>query len=97
MAHTLSPRLTRSDAGMVILPAYYAASLGADTDQIVQYYVDICQSSPVCYVCFGSMLTRQIPILLYNFPSNAAGLDMSSAVIEKVMRKSKNLCGVKLT
>ena len=37
-----------SDAGMVILPAYYAASLAADEDQIVQYFVDICEASPVC-------------------------------------------------
>lgn len=32
---------------MVILPAYYAASLAADERQIVQYYVDICKDSPV--------------------------------------------------
>lgn len=32
---------------MVILPAYYAASLGSDMTQIVQYYVDVCAASPV--------------------------------------------------
>ncbi|KUJ17607.1 putative dihydrodipicolinate synthase [Mollisia scopiformis] len=73
-----------ADAGMVILPAYYAASLNADPEQVVQYYVDICKGSP-------------IPLLLYNFPANAAGQDMSSAVIEAVMRRAPNLCGVKLT
>ncbi|KAF4633766.1 hypothetical protein G7Y89_g4354 [Cudoniella acicularis] len=73
-----------ADAGMVILPAYYAASLSADEEQIIQYYVDICEGSP-------------IPLLLYNFPANAAGLDMSSAIIEAVMRRTSNLCGVKLT
>jgi 4-hydroxy-2-oxoglutarate aldolase len=36
-----------SDAGMVILPSYYAASLNADQEQVIQYYVDICESSPV--------------------------------------------------
>jgi 4-hydroxy-2-oxoglutarate aldolase len=35
------------DAGMVIPPAYYAASLAADDQQIVQYYVNICEASPV--------------------------------------------------
>jgi hypothetical protein len=35
------------DAGMVILPAYYAASLNSDMDQVIQYYVDICEASPV--------------------------------------------------
>ena len=32
---------------MVILPAYYAASLNADQNQVIQYYVDICEASPV--------------------------------------------------
>jgi hypothetical protein len=32
---------------MVILPSYYAASLTADQEQVIQYYVDICESSPV--------------------------------------------------
>ncbi|KAI0481358.1 putative dihydrodipicolinate synthase [Xylariaceae sp. FL0804] len=73
-----------ADAGLVILPAYYAASLNADQEQVVQYYVDICQSSP-------------IPLFLYNFPANSAGQDMSSDVIESVMRRTHNLCGVKLT
>ena len=36
-----------SDAGLVILPAYYAASLNPDQDQVVQYYIDICENSPV--------------------------------------------------
>jgi 4-hydroxy-2-oxoglutarate aldolase len=40
---------------------------------------------------------NKIPLLLYNFPANAAGQDMSSAVIETVMKKAPNLCGVKLT
>ncbi|PYH94658.1 putative dihydrodipicolinate synthase [Aspergillus ellipticus CBS 707.79] len=73
-----------ADAGMVILPAYYAASLNTDAEQVIQYYVDICEGSP-------------IPILLYNFPANAGGQDMPSAVIEAVMKRAPNLCGVKLT
>ncbi|KAH8682140.1 putative dihydrodipicolinate synthase [Xylariales sp. PMI_506] len=73
-----------ADAGLVILPAYYAASLNTDHDQIIQYYVDICNGSP-------------IPLFLYNFPANSAGLDMSSAIIEAVIHQTSNLCGVKLT
>lgn len=38
---------TSRDAGMVILPAYYAASFRQDPSQIVQYYIDICAGSPV--------------------------------------------------
>ncbi|KAJ5494597.1 hypothetical protein N7463_010684 [Penicillium fimorum] len=73
-----------ADAGMVILPAYYAASLNTDMDQVIQYYVDICEASP-------------IPLLLYNFPSNAGGQDMTSEVISAIMKKASNLCRVKLT
>ena len=32
---------------MVILPAYYAASLEMDQEQVIQYYEDICIGSPV--------------------------------------------------
>lgn len=35
-----------SDFGMVILPAYYARSLETDDNQLIQYYVDICEGSP---------------------------------------------------
>ncbi|KAJ5263747.1 dihydrodipicolinate synthase [Penicillium angulare] len=73
-----------ADAGMVILPAYYAASLIADQEQVLQYFIDICEGSP-------------IPILLYNFPANAGGQDISSEVIRAVMQQAPNLCGVKLT
>ncbi|KAJ5728795.1 dihydrodipicolinate synthase [Penicillium malachiteum] len=73
-----------ADAGMVILPAYYAASLNTDPEQVVQYYIDICAGSP-------------IPLLLYNFPANAGGQDMSSEVISTIIKKAPNLCGVKLT
>ncbi|KAI8193030.1 L-threo-3-deoxy-hexylosonate aldolase [Colletotrichum sp. SAR 10_65] len=69
---------------LVILPAYYAATLSTDQEQIIQYYVDICKGSP-------------IPLFLYNFPANSAGLDMSSAIIKAVIRQAPNLCGVKLT
>jgi L-threo-3-deoxy-hexylosonate aldolase len=41
------PLTVNSDAGMVILPAYYAASLNTDSQQVVQYYIDICEASPV--------------------------------------------------
>jgi hypothetical protein len=45
---------TYRDAGLVILPAYYAASLNTDHEQIVQYYVDICNASPVCHeICIS--------------------------------------------
>ncbi|EQB46066.1 dihydrodipicolinate synthetase [Colletotrichum gloeosporioides Cg-14] len=90
-----------ADAGLVILPAYYAASLSTDQEQIIQYYVDICKGSPVSnstpIMMNGCSSNPQIPLFLYNFPANSAGLDMSSAIIEAVIRQAPNLCGVKLT
>lgn len=89
---------------MVILPAYYAASLNTDPEQVIQYYVDICAASPVSLEvkitfswCSKVLILLEIPLLLYNFPANAGGQDMSSDIINAVIRKANNLCGVKLT
>jgi L-threo-3-deoxy-hexylosonate aldolase len=89
---------------MVILPAYYAASLNTDQEQVLQYFIDICQGSLVSYQAkinatslSVSLTSSQIPILLYNFPANAGGQDISSEVIRAVMSQAPNLCGVKLT
>ncbi|KAJ5716991.1 hypothetical protein N7488_002637 [Penicillium malachiteum] len=82
-AQALSVKPFIWDAGMVILPAYYAASLNTDPEQVIQYYIDICAGSP-------------IPLLLYNFPANAGGQDMSSEVISTIIKKALNFCGVKL-
>ncbi|KAH0284912.1 putative dihydrodipicolinate synthase [Aureobasidium namibiae CBS 147.97] len=70
--------------GMVIPPAYYAATLQQDSSQIERYYIDICKSSP-------------IPLLLYNFPANSAGQDLSATSIKTIMEGFSNLCGLKLT
>ncbi|KAI0021953.1 putative dihydrodipicolinate synthase [Xylariomycetidae sp. FL0641] len=73
-----------ADAGLVILPGYYAASLEADQDQVIQYYQDVCEASP-------------IPLFLYSFPDNSAGQDTASDVIETIMQRTKKLCGAQLT
>lgn len=81
---------------MVILPAYYAQALSQDSAQVIEYYIDVCKASPVSEARL-SMLIAQLPILLYNFPANSGGQDMSSSIIESIMTRSPNLCGVKLT
>ncbi|KAL2031085.1 hypothetical protein VTO58DRAFT_106436 [Aureobasidium pullulans] len=70
--------------GMVIPPAYYAATLQQDSSQIEQYYIDMCRLSP-------------IPLLLYNLPANSAGQDLSAKSIIRIIENSPNLCGLKLT
>jgi hypothetical protein len=62
------------DAGLVILPAYYAASLSMDQEQIIQYYVDICHESPVrlslppTYSSGNTFAHSSDPPLLIQFP-----------------------------
>ncbi|TIA33630.1 putative dihydrodipicolinate synthase [Aureobasidium pullulans] len=70
--------------GMIIPPAYYAATLQQDSSQIEQYYIDKSRLSP-------------IPLLLYNFPANSAGQDLSAKSIIRIIENSPNLCGLKLT
>jgi 4-hydroxy-2-oxoglutarate aldolase len=56
--------LLNSDAGMVILPAYYAASLNTDSQQVVQYYIEICEASPVSNP-FSRRFWCQPPLTMY--------------------------------
>ncbi|KAH9826520.1 Dihydrodipicolinate synthetase [Teratosphaeria destructans] len=64
--------------------AHNAGALEADDQQIAQYYIDICAASP-------------IPIFLYNFPSNAANLDIALPTLTRIIPAAPNLHGVKLT
>jgi len=43
------------------------------------------------------MTDRQLPLLLYNFPSNAGGLDLTSTTIKAVIEHAPTVVGVKLT
>ncbi|THX96946.1 hypothetical protein D6D03_08543 [Aureobasidium pullulans] len=84
-----------STVGMVIPPAYYAATLQQDSSQIEQYYIDICRLSPIVTSCLNR--PNQIPLLLYNFPANSAGQDLSAKSIIRIIENLPNLCGLKLT
>ncbi|KAK1586095.1 dihydrodipicolinate synthase [Colletotrichum navitas] len=66
---------------LVLPPSYYGALL--DDDRVVRHFYDVADASPV-------------PLLVYNFPGAASGLDLSSDAVSRVARHP-NVVGVKLT
>ncbi|KAJ4420406.1 hypothetical protein N0V82_004395 [Gnomoniopsis sp. IMI 355080] len=72
-----------ADFVMVIPPGYYAGALKSGS-ALLEYFVDVAQSSPV-------------PVVLYNFPAVAGGLDLDSDLIVEVVKRTNNVVGVKLT
>ncbi|RDW91002.1 hypothetical protein BP5796_02167 [Coleophoma crateriformis] len=73
-----------ADFAIVLSPGYYAGALMADMSSLKNYFVDIAEASP-------------IPVLMYNFPSVTAGIDLDSDLIIEIAKASPNICGVKLT
>jgi len=69
------------DYVLVLPPAYYKG-LMSNTD-LYQYFLDVADDSP-------------LPVLIYNFPGAASGLDLDSDFIQK-LAKHQNIVGCKLT
>ena len=66
---------------IVLPPCYYKPAM---TNEVLhQFYTDVADKSP-------------IPILMYNFPSAAAGMDMDSDLMTKIA-KHPNVMGAKFT
>lgn len=66
---------------MVVAPGYYKSLM---TDEVIeQYFTDVANASP-------------IPIVLYNFPGIANGIDLELDLIKR-LAKHKNIVGVKLS
>lgn len=78
-----------ADAGadfvMVVPPGYYAgAMLASGGEALRSFFIDVAAAS-------------KVPVILYNFPSVSAGIDLSSDLILDVVRASPNVCGAKST
>lgn len=71
------------DCALVLPPSYYAPLFAPAAETIINYFTAVADRSP-------------IPIILYNFPPAAGGLDLSSDVIIRLARHP-NIVGVKLT
>jgi 4-hydroxy-2-oxoglutarate aldolase len=66
---------------LILPPSYYAALVSPD--EVLQYFTDVADASP-------------IPIMIYNYPGVASGLDLNSDAI-LTLSKHKNIVGTKLT
>ncbi|WWC65818.1 uncharacterized protein I303_108440 [Kwoniella dejecticola CBS 10117] len=71
-----------ADVVIVIPPGYYAGAL--QKPALKQFFLDVQEASP-------------IPVMIYNFPGAAGGIDMDSDLINSIALEGPNICGVKLT
>lgn len=69
------------DYALVLPPSYYKPMHQSDT--VVEFFQDVADASP-------------IPILIYNYPAAAGGIDLDSDVIAE-LSKHPNIAGCKLT
>ncbi|KAJ5309954.1 uncharacterized protein N7443_002415 [Penicillium atrosanguineum] len=70
-----------ADYALVLVPSYFHFAM--DTAAIVGFFQEVASASP-------------IPIVIYNFPSVAAGLNVTSEMLE-VLGEHPNIAAVKLT
>ncbi|KAN0064351.1 hypothetical protein ACQY0O_002546 [Thecaphora frezii] len=72
-----------ADAAIVITPGYFAGALSSNRAAIKEFFVEVASASP-------------IPIMLYNFPACASGIDLDSDLMIDISQHP-NICGAKLT
>jgi len=71
------------DYALVLPPSYYAGLFAPGSSTVKEYFTTVADKSP-------------IPIIIYNFPGAAGGLDLSSDTIIQ-LAEHPNIVGVKLT
>jgi L-threo-3-deoxy-hexylosonate aldolase len=71
-----------ADYAIVIASGYFAGQLSIDA--LKQFWLEVADRSP-------------IPVIIYNFPASAGGIDLDSDAIEDLALRGPNFCGVKLT
>ncbi|KAI1155117.1 mitochondrial putative 4-hydroxy-2-oxoglutarate aldolase [Nemania diffusa] len=71
------------DYVLVLPPSYYATLFAPSSETIVRYFTEVADASP-------------IPIIIYNYPGGANGIDLSSDVILS-LAQHPHIVGVKLT
>ncbi|KDN41243.1 aldolase [Tilletiaria anomala UBC 951] len=72
-----------ADAVLVIAPGYFSAAIGKNQHALKEYFTEVASASPV-------------PVMLYNFPAAAAGIDMDSDLLCSIA-EHPNVIGGKLT
>ncbi|KAK8063090.1 4-hydroxy-2-oxoglutarate aldolase [Apiospora hydei] len=81
IAETVLAHKAGADFALVLVPSYFHFAM--DSDAIVSFFEELADSSPV-------------PVVIYNFPGVAAGLDVNSEMLSRLGRHA-NIVGVKLT
>ncbi|KAJ1309811.1 hypothetical protein OPQ81_006576 [Rhizoctonia solani] len=71
-----------ADYSIVIASGYYAGALNSEA--LTRFFLEVAAASP-------------IPVMVYNYPGAAGGIDLDSDTIEKIAEEGSNICGVKLT
>lgn len=78
---TACARQVGATAALVLVPSYFHFAM--DQAAIIGFFEEVANASP-------------IPILIYNFPSVVAGLDVNSDMLD-ILGRHKNIVAVKLT
>ncbi|KAI0748110.1 dihydrodipicolinate synthetase [Daedaleopsis nitida] len=73
-----------ADYAIVICSGYFAGALANNKKALKAFWADVSEKSP-------------IPIMIYNYPGAAGGIDLDSDTITELAEECPNLCGVKLT
>lgn len=71
-----------ADCALVIPSGYYASLMSREA--LKRFFLDVGSASP-------------IPVMIYNFPGAAGGVDMDSDLLEELAAEGDNFCGAKLT
>ncbi|PWN52904.1 aldolase [Violaceomyces palustris] len=72
-----------ADACIVITPGYFSGAIARDRKALKEYFTEIADASP-------------IPIMIYNFPACASGIDLDSDLLTEIS-EHPNIIGAKLT
>ncbi|KAH9940529.1 dihydrodipicolinate synthetase [Epithele typhae] len=73
-----------ADYAIVICSGYFAGALAGNREALKTFWTEVAARSP-------------IPVMIYNYPGAAAGIDLDSDLISELAQECPNLCGVKLT
>lgn len=71
-----------ADVAIVIAPGYFQFAMNRAS--LKTFFIDVAKASP-------------IPVMMYNFPGAAGGLDLDSELVSEIAREAPNICGIKLT
>ncbi|CDZ98673.1 DapA-like [Phaffia rhodozyma] len=72
-----------ADFTIVIAPGYFSFVMGKDRQALHDFFTEVADKSP-------------LPVMIYNFPGAAAGIDLDSDLII-ALSEHQNIIGVKLT